>query len=145
MAELPPIKGIRREDMPEMEDWFDPALLAINQMFEYIYNSFGKKITIDENIKAFYKDIEFTTRPDYNEATYDINTNKNFDVISVKNTNGVRAKGVTIEQITVKAGYFIPISKPVSLSWDEVDGNISIYFITGLAASTDYKLRIMVK
>jgi hypothetical protein len=133
---LPQLQRILREDIPEAPSWIAKLLGPLNSFIDSLYNGLNKNITHDENIDCQLRDLAFTT-----SSTY---TSGDWSTISFKRSTKQKAKGVILLDIRIDQDYFSPITSATSLSWQEVNGNIQIEYIAGLANSTTYTGKVLI-
>lgn len=134
---LPQIQRILREDIPDAPEWVSKLLSPLNLFIDSVYSGLNKNITHDENLDVQIRDLSFTTVSTYTPGG-------DFDAISFKRGTKNKAKGVILLDIRIDQDYFSPITSATTLSWQEINGNIKIEFITGLANSTKYTGKVMV-
>lgn len=140
MANIPPIRTIYTQDIIDNEGKVDgeKLLYPLNLFMESSYSLFDKGITFGDNIVSQINTINFTTASTYTASntftpvTYLINMSK-------------RPEGVMILQTQVAEDINTVTTNPVSIDWSEAtDGlSISINFVTGLANSTQYNIRLL--
>lgn len=140
MAAIPPIRTIYTQDIIDDDGNVEgeKLLYPLNLFMEASYNIFDKGITFSENIVSQINNLTFTTASSYVASdtfipiTYLINMNK-------------RPEGVILLQTQVAEDINTVIVNPVTIDWREAtDGlSVSIGFITGLADSTKYNIRLL--
>lgn len=59
-------------------------------------------------------------------------------------SGGVRSTGLLMLQLIEDTTNFTPIKSAVFIDWQEISGKIHIMFISGLKASTNYRLTVLV-
>jgi hypothetical protein len=133
---LPQVQRILREDIPEAPSWIAKLLGPLNIFIDSLYAGLNKNITHDENIDCQIKELSFTTSATYSTGSW--------GSIAFKRTTKNKAKGVILLEVRIDQSYFSPITSASSLSWQEVNGNIKIEFVSGLANSTSYFCRVLV-
>lgn len=136
MATLPTTKRISVEDVKDAPKWFIAPLSQINTFFSAFYDAVNGQLTFVDNINAQRREIKFTTLSDY--------TSDNFVQLSFPNLLRRKAEGLLLMQITEQAENYTPIREAVSLDWRDLDGEIVINHVSGLANSTTYILKVMV-
>lgn len=123
-------------DAPE---WFGRYLDEFNQFVEDLQRLLTKRLTIADNLKAQVKEITFET-----SASYD-GTAANFTPFSFDKEMVDKAQGVVILQAALlDDGNYTPIEGAVHIDWRDVNGQIRVGLVTGLAPSKRYQLRLMV-
>lgn len=135
MAKLPEIKRISREDLPESPDWVNNLLSPVNSFMDTVYRSLNKSLTFQDNIQGAIRDLEFRT-----SATY---TSGDFTPVAFSYGSGsVRPAGVLLLQIRAGSGQVI--KQAVTLQWSENNGTVSIDYVSGLADSSQYFIRVVI-
>jgi len=123
--------------MKEAPAWIDKMLYVLNRFMEETYGAFNKDITFNENIACGLRDITFTTK-----STYAAPDNE-FDMQRISNPLRVNPTGVLLmraQNLTNNQ----PIKSALGIDWDIVDNNIRILHVSGLEASTKYKLSLLI-
>jgi hypothetical protein len=138
VAKLPNIKRISREQFQSAPGWIDQLIAPINTFFEIVYNALNKDINFNDNITCQLKQINFKTTAAYN------NTAANFTEITFPRTLVSTAQGLFVLQLMVVANNYVWIGNGVFVNWYDNNGVITIPLISGLAASTEYNLNMMV-
>lgn len=136
MAKLPSIKRVSREDIKQAPGWIELLLTPMNTVFESLYSALNKNLTFSENIASQQKELEFTTASDYV-------ANGTFVPLTFQLNMKYRPFSLQICQIIDQTtGAYIPIKEPVSCagSWLNLNGVITVSYITGLADSRKYKV-----
>lgn len=137
MAKLPSQKKILEQDLgTDLPSWTRKLLSPLNSFFESIYSAFNKDITFRENIRCEYRELTFQTLANYESG--------DFDIIKFKNNLKDKIDNLQICQISENKTNFIPIKQAVSVSWDEYNKDISIFYITGLEPLKEYKMKIQI-
>lgn len=130
---LPTTKKILREDLKDAPAWVSGIIDPINSFMETVYQALNKNITFSENIRSYTKDLTYITPAGY----------PTMDDIEIANELKVKATMVLVVQAYEKANY-TPAVGPVYVPWVEMNGQLVIKPITGLAASKTYIIRILV-
>lgn len=139
MAKLPQINRIRREDIPDAEDWIEKLLTPLNQFMEGVYQALNRGIAFNDNLEANLVDVVFTTDAAYATPT-DFGSSVTF-----ANPLKKRPVGVVIVSLVPYDNINLSIFAATSVSWRiNYEGQIEIGYITGLAASTKYRAKLMV-
>jgi hypothetical protein len=137
MAVLPNQKRISREDLKEAPSWIEKMLYPVNSFFESVYSALNKDLTFADNIVSQIKEIQFTTASDYV-------LNDTFEVLNFTHTLKNKPIGCIVLQIYQRTDDYQTITTPVTIDWIEINGVISINFVTGLDDSKKYTLRVLV-
>lgn len=145
IAKLPVIKRLQREDFPEAESWIEKLIYPLNQFMEGAYAAMNRSLTFGDNMAGEVKEFTFTTTSGYN------GTAANWTALEWQRTLKNRPQGCLILQITqltatgttTPLGVYAPIEGDVCLDWNETNGTVTIGLVRGLAASTKYKLRVL--
>ena len=125
---LPSIRRIYENDVPGAPEWLGTLLRPINQFFANIFNILDGNVTFQDNIRS--KVFEF--RVNGNDPTVNIQLDDELG----------NAIGVLPLQVIGVNGQSTA-SQP-SVEWRQVDTTLEITKIWGLAADTDYNVRILV-
>jgi len=131
---LPSQKKILREDVKEAPDWIRGVIDPLNSFMETVSQALNKNITFTENIASFVKEVSYKTN-----STYPLNQEK----ISFQNLLKSKPTGILVMQVYDKSNYQ-PAIGPVYIPWVEDSGDILIGTITGLEASKNYFIRMLV-
>lgn len=140
MAELPSIRRIVREDIKNAPDWIESLIGPLNGFMEEIYNALDRDLTIGQNLRGAIKSISFKTRSTYGTASPLTN---GWEVQKISNPMQVKPQLVIIGNVIDK-DTFLPITSPVSLSWDFLDGIIRINYVAGLQADKRYEINLLI-
>jgi len=130
---LPNVQKILREDVKEAPSWLGSMLDPINNFMQIIYQALSKNISLQDNIACQVKELTYIT-----PSTYPTMSN-----ISFPSTLKPKAPALMLMQIVNKSTY-IPVLTAVYVPWIEENGQIIVYPIVGLAASTTYNVRLVV-
>lgn len=131
---LPTSKKILREDLKDAPPYVNGIIEPVNSFMETVYQALNKNITLNENIASFLKEISYTTPSTYPTGV---------QTVGFQNALRTRPIGVLLMQAYDKLSY-TPPPGPVYIPWIEDDGTITIYPITGLAASKTYLIRLVI-
>lgn len=106
-----------------------------NTFNQAVYDAMAGQLTFIENIRCQIKEITFTTL-----STYAIG---DFTEIKFDNLLKAKAIGVILLQIIdVTTGNYIQVG--VTVQWLDINGVITIRYISGLDDETQYTFRVMV-
>ena len=136
MSKLPSINKIVKESIKDAPGWVDGLIGPINSFFETIYYAFNKNLTFEDNFVAQIVELTFTTGGTYFSGDV-------FPEVSFKRTIFNRAQGLMIMSIIQVENNYTPITGGTSLQWEDMNGNIKIYYVSGLADSKTYKMRLL--
>lgn len=135
MAFLPPVKSVRREDLgPDAPAWVDNLLGPLTVFMEAIYSALNKQITIRENIAATIREFNFVTKSNYSTGGWDI----------IQFPSGLKTKPTACWVGYIQEANQSIIYDPVTVSWEDLSGDIRVNYITGLSNSTQYTVRLIV-
>ena len=132
---LPSLKKLLREDLKDAPEWFDIVIQSFNTLVDAVYFVLNKNVSFQDNISCIIKEIEFYTPADYLTGGFNqINTN-----------NSLKRKIVAVicGQVKLSRTSYQPIKQAVSVDWQELDGVVSINYISGLEASKYYKISLI--
>ena len=139
MAELPSIKRLVREDIPNAPEWIGQVIDPLNTFMEEVYYALDRDLTINQNIRGTIKTITLTTKSTYGNAP----KTDNWDIQKITDPIGVKPEVVALGSVVNKDS-FATITDPVYVSWDWYNSQIRINYIAGLAASTKYEIKLLI-
>lgn len=125
---------VLRQDLPGAPDWTDPMLSKLNTGFQQSYQLFNGGLTFQNFVGSLVR-VSFTTPSTYGGS------NTNFTQFTFPITfQG--ASSVLIGSCDVDSGNLVISNQPLTIpvgGWREVSpGKITIFYMTGLTASTSY-------
>lgn len=135
MAKPPEFRRVLREDIPDAPNWVDPIITNYNLFLEQSYSLFNSNLTVGDNVTGRIYQTTFTTPSDYatggfNSFQFAWSFFKNPEVVVVGKIEKV-AGGIITDPVTVT-------------SWSQPSANsVKISYISGLAASTKYNIRLL--
>jgi len=129
MADLPDIKKFTVEDFEDAPEWATKMFSMLNSTFNDLYKAFNKDLTITENFRGFYKEL------DIDGAQFPI---------TFENEMKVKPKAVLIAQITEVSPNYVIIVQPTTIDWQDTNQGIQINNITNLTGGTQYKVVFLV-
>lgn len=132
MAQLPDLRRIRIEDIKEPPKWLSLLITPINRFMETVYYALNKDLTFQDNIKS---QIE----------TFDVEA----DSI---NTTGQKLRikinqkpvGVILLSIVKDSTFFDPVAAAIGIDWTIEDEFVKIQNISGLTATENYKVTVLI-
>lgn len=139
MAKPPTYKTLQREDFPGQEGWIETLLKPLNSSMTALATALTKGLTLEENIDAEIVEREFTYT---GSSTFPM-----YLPINIKHT----PRAVTVVYAFNRTSAESPpaFSTAIFVSWDiaMVNGKNSIRIgnITGLTATTDYRMRFKIE
>lgn len=141
MSTLPDFRQILRQDLPGSPDWVNGIISPVNLFAEQTYTLLNGGLDFT-NFRGSIAAANFTTPNNYADGT-----NTNFTPFTFPITfNG--ASIVFIGNCIVNSGNYSVSAKPLTLpvgGWRETSsGKITVYYLTGLAPSTSYKVTFLV-
>lgn len=136
MAKIQGFKRITKENFKaDYQDLIDAIGGSVNIFAEEVINAFNNNLTVDDNLKMEYKDIEVSV----NASGIPIN-NTQFKV----GFNG-KVRGVVIERaLNLTNPNTYPTGAPF-ITYDQSDKVITVKHITGLPANNKYRLTVLSK
>lgn len=137
MSFLPTIKSIRKEDLgADAPTWVDNLLTPLNSFIESVYTILNKNLSFTDNINCRIFEYTFSTKTNYNSGGWD-NIN-----ISVKLTNKIN--GCILLSVNNLTDTATVSTTAKTIEWEEQPNTCRIKFITGLANSTKYKIKVLI-
>lgn len=130
---LPAQSRVLKEDIKDAPNWVGTITDPVNSFMQTTYQCLSKNVSLQDNIACIVKEFTYTT-----PSTY-----PTMDTISFPNTLKTKATGLILMQAVNKSTY-VPVLVAVYVPWVEDNGNIVVYPIIGLAASTSYTIRVVV-
>lgn len=130
---LPAVQKILREDIKDPPTWLGTITDPINNFMQIVYQCLSKNVSLQDNIACQVKEFTYIT-----PSTY-----PTMDNISFPSTLKTKAIGLISMQIVNKSTHS-PIMISTHIPWTEENGQIIIYPIVGLAASTTYTVRVVI-
>jgi hypothetical protein len=137
MGRLPEIRNILREDLKEAPSWIEKLINPLNSFMSIVYETLNKNITFKDNITSTIKELSFKTLSTYESAS-------SWETLKFSSGLKNRAIGCMILQIYEDSNTYIPITNAVHVDWLDLNGIITIQFISGLTDSTDYIVRFLI-
>jgi len=132
---LPNIQKILRQDVSEAPDWILKIIAPINSFFEEIYAGLNRNITFSENIACTITEVQITTSSTYPTS---------FPAVTLSSKLKTIVSGVMLLKLTLKADNITLIKTASTIEWTPVEAGARIDFVSGLAASKTYTLRVMI-
>lgn len=123
------INRIRREDLPKAPEWIDPIINILNNFIEQVYSAFNKDITFSENINCQIKTVLIK----YTDFPYKFNC-----------TLKVKPSCVFLGKVEKKSGAHETITNATSIDWLYDAGNIVVYNIAGIDATSQYYVTMLI-
>lgn len=136
MAQLPTQQEIRQEEIPEAPNWFPKFLTPLNLFIRGVYGALNKQLTFQDNISSQIRELSFTTTSSYDDG--------DFPSVIFTRTTPNKAYSLLVCQLLEDADNFTPIANGVFVDWREVNGTITIAYVSGLQPSTRYFMRVMI-
>lgn len=133
MAAPPRFRAFSREAFPNAPAWFEPFLLAFNEVLGQISTALDGRLTRRENLLAGTKVLEFRTA----------------EVVGNTFPIGVKLPGfpitptlVTLGKIETVESDATPITSAVSIVWRANATGFELTYVSGLTAQTKYRLTL---
>lgn len=133
MSGVPPVKRIQAKDVPGSPAWTERLYALLNQQFDFLVAAFAKGITIQDNVRGLYKDLQITTGADYDDGV--------FTVVSFE-TGLTDVLECRVCQVIDRDFPDAVLSGPFSCDWRASSGRVSIRWVSGLEVSHRYFLRV---
>jgi len=133
---LPVIKRLTRADIPDAPQWIESLLYPLNLFMSAVYSLLDRRLTFTENFRARVYETRIAT-----SATY---TSGDFLLFTFPHNFATRATGVLVLQVNETADSDVVLTGSHSVNWTERDGDIRVKYVSGLANSTQYNLRLLV-
>ncbi len=138
MAKAPQFKDFRKEDYQEAPGWFGRFLTILNSFSSQVYAALNQALTFGDNIRCQIKEITFSTSATYTSGDWtQITFNSNFSL-------GTKIIGVLILQIVTDNQLPIVDVNGQTVNWSAENNVIFINYISGLANSSNYIVRLLV-
>ena len=138
MAGLPTTKKIYRADLgKDIPLWVDNLLSPLNSFIEQVYTAFDRNLTLPNNVSSQIESIEFTTKSTYSSGSQ-------FEEISIRRKIPRYATFLIIGNVTDFTNPQVKFTNAVFPSWMDENGLIKIRYISGLTASTKYKIYLLI-
>jgi len=123
MAQLPSLKRIQREDVPEAPAWIERVLVPVNNFFQNLYAALANGLTFQDNFAAEVKEFQLIAPATGFLVATEIGSVKGVILLQVSGT------GIT--------------GAPV-LHWVQQGQTVEITDLTELTSGTEYNVRILV-
>lgn len=132
---LPSLKKLLREDLKDAPEWFDVVIQAFNTLVDAVYFVLNRNVSFQDNISCIIKEIEFYTPADYDTG--------GFNSFTVNNSLKRKIVAAICGQVKYSRIGYQPIKQAVTLDWQELDGVVSINYVSGLESSKYYKISLV--
>lgn len=127
----PPLTKLRKEELGDAPKWFDTVIGILNDFIEPVYQIFSNNINFVDNFDGQeYSDV--------------INQTKIDNGYRIKVTMKARPKGVILLSIVKVAGAHVPFTTAPFVDWLYSEGFITIYGITGIDSTSDYRVLLQI-
>jgi hypothetical protein len=132
-----PVQRINSEDLQgTIDDKLASLVGSINLFIQSTNSSLNGNLQIPTNITGQINSMVFTTNSNYSPTNY-----STFTPIVYKSTLPYQTRILLMGQINIVSGQVQYIANTVVISdWSDINGSVSINFITGLLPNTSYKL-----
>lgn len=137
MSFLPNVKQVRREDLGDKApSWVDNLLSVINSFMESVYTILSGNLSLTDNINCRIFSYVFTTKSDY--------TTGGFDAIKISIELNNKINGVLVFAVNNLSDTSAISLTAKTIEWEEQPKICKINYISGLANSTKYNVRLLI-
>ena len=139
MATRLPIRRIYFQDIIDEEGNVnaEKLLYPVNTFMESTYEALNGQLEFGINIKSQIKTLTFTTEADYVASS-------NFIPLTFINTLSSVVQGVVLLRIYKTDDASSIITNAVGIHWEPKQNDVKLAFVTGLADSTKYTIKLLV-
>lgn len=132
---LPNLRRIYTQDFPaEFNELITKLSGVLNINFEVLFQALNKRISIQDNIDGFVKDVSVTV------GSNGVPTLSTIFTLDDKTRNIIGLEVIRAENLTNSAVY---PTGGVFITWQQVQTGIQIQHVTGLPAGNVFSLRIV--
>ncbi len=136
MARLDALRKINAELYQLAPDWGRRLFDVLNPFMEQTFGALQKQLTFPENFAGAVREFSFETRSNYSSGA------TGWEAIRFATGLRTKAIGVNLLQINEVADDDPVITSAVTLNWVEVDGDIVVRYVAGLANDKKYYMRV---
>lgn len=136
---IPSLTQLTLDQFPDATDSEKALVAQLNTTQATLYSALQGRLTLADNITCQTRTIQFTTAANYTTAN-------NFPMLTFTRsaTFGYRVTNLILTQVINTDTPYAPNTGVVTCTnWQDVNGQIQIYFITGLKDSTDYQINVL--
>lgn len=130
---IPDLKRFNEGDFPGAPSWFPTFIGTLNTFMEQVVLILDRNTSIGENVTGRYFATSFKTRTDYATG--------GFNPINISWPFSVKPNAVLVVQVLKTDGTLI--LNPVSLQWIFGSNGISVKYVAGLDAATNYTINFL--
>lgn len=132
MAQVPNTKRLTMEDFKDQQSWISKLLSPLNDFMASVTFALNNQLTIKENLAMEFKELDVTVSA---SNTYPIYFKCKFPI---------KAMALWVGNAVEIAGSPSPITNPVYVDWEYINGQVKINNITGLTVGKRYRLTVVV-
>lgn len=130
MSNLPELKNLRNEDFKNPDENLKSLIATLSRFMSSVYNVLNSGINVQDNLLGEFKDISFTS------ASIPITITLSSRISNVQ--------AVMVASFNEVANNYVASTFCPGITWRQVDRTIIIYGISGLTASTNYTMRLLI-
>lgn len=131
MAVLPVLQRLTREVLQEAPAWIDRLIQPLNVFMENIYYALNHGLTLSENMSGTFKQFQILAGASPTDNTYAFPVSQN-------------PIGLNLMKVQNSDGSYTAFSNAVFISWNYINGKVSINAVTGLTNGTKYNFTVYV-
>lgn len=134
---IPSLTLLTLDQFPNADEATKALVAQLNTTQATLYSALQGRLTLPDNITSQTRVIQFTTAADYT-------ANNTFAMLTFDRTFSFRATHLILTQcINTNSPYAKLIGDPSCTNWQDVNGQIQIYYIPGLQNGTPYQITVL--
>lgn len=137
MALIPDLKRLSMEDLPGAPGWVQRLIAPLNMFMEQTYTCLNKNLTLTQNVSGKFVELVILTPTDYATG--------GFPVVQFPWEFSKAVQAVTVVHVVNVASTTAKLLLAPFPTWTQTGGgSVRVSYISGLAASTKYSIRLQV-